>query len=94
MGVPSRNPGPMTAEEFFAFTETRPDEEKWELIEGEPVMNASASRPHQRISGNLFALRIGAKASRNSCLGSAPGHRYQGLADQRSGARRAHPPVR
>jgi Uma2 family endonuclease len=55
MGVPSRNPAPMTAEEFFAFTETRPDEEKWELIEGEPVMNASASRLHQRISGNLFA---------------------------------------
>jgi Uma2 family endonuclease len=55
MGVPSRNPHPMTAEEFFAFTQTRPDAEKWQLIEGEPVLNASASRLHQRIVGNLFA---------------------------------------
>ena len=55
MGAPSRNPDPMTAEEFFAFTQSRPDEEKWELIEGEPVMNASASRLHQRIFGNLLA---------------------------------------
>lgn len=58
MGIPRQSSAPMTAEEFFAFTETRPDEEKWQLIEGEPVMNASASRLHQRISGNLFvALR-------------------------------------
>ncbi len=57
MGVPSRNPNPMTAEDFFAFTQTRPDEEKWELIEGEPVMSPSASFPHQIIVRNLiFAL--------------------------------------
>jgi Uma2 family endonuclease len=56
MGVPFRNPDPMTAEEFFAFTATRPDDEKWELIEGEPVLNASASRLHQRISRNLLKV--------------------------------------
>lgn len=56
MGVPSRNPNPMTAEEFFAFTATRPDEEKWELIEGEPVLNASASHLHQRIIRNLVTM--------------------------------------
>ncbi len=44
----------MTAEEFFAFTAARPDEERWELIEGEPVMNASASRLHQKIVGNIL----------------------------------------
>lgn len=54
MGVPHLDSGPMGAEEFFAFTATRPDDEKWELIEGEPVLNASASRLHQKIIGNVF----------------------------------------
>lgn len=54
MGVPFRNPEPMTAEEFFAFTQTRPDEERWELIDGEPVLNASPSYLHQRIVRNLI----------------------------------------
>lgn len=46
----------MRAEEFFAFTATRPDDEKWELIEGEPVLNASASFLHQIIASNLIFL--------------------------------------
>ena len=41
MGVPTIKTGPMTVEEFYAFTDTRPDEEKWELIDGEPILNAS-----------------------------------------------------
>jgi hypothetical protein len=48
MGVPFLDPRPMNAEEFFAFTATRPDDEKWELIDGEPVLNASATRLHQK----------------------------------------------
>lgn len=56
MGVPSLDPHPMRAEEFFAFTATRPDNEKWELIEGEPVLNASASFLHQIIIRNLIVL--------------------------------------
>lgn len=55
MGVPTIKTGPMTVEEFYAFTDARPDEEKWELIEGEPVLNASASPLHQWIVGNIFA---------------------------------------
>ena len=55
-GVPPLNPAPMTVEEFFAFTDTRPDEEKWELIDGEPILNASPSELHQRILGNLIYL--------------------------------------
>ncbi len=60
MGVPTRNAEPMTAEEFFAFTETRPDDEKWELIEGEAVLSPSASHLHQRIVRNIltFLARI------------------------------------
>jgi Uma2 family endonuclease len=49
----------MTVDEFYAFTDTRPDSEKWELIEGEPVLNASPGRLHQVIAGNVFvALKI------------------------------------
>ena len=53
MGVPTIDTGPMTVEDFFALTDARPDNEKWELIDGEPILNASPSRPHQRILKNL-----------------------------------------
>jgi Uma2 family endonuclease len=46
----------MTVEEYFAFTDTRPDNEKWELIDGEPLLNASPSRSHQKILVNLVYL--------------------------------------
>ncbi len=55
MGVPTIKTGPMTVEEFYAFTDARPDEEKWELIDGEPILNASPSPVHQWIVGNLVA---------------------------------------
>src|SRR5215475_10559635 len=59
MGVPIIKTGPMTVEEFYAFTDRQPDEEKWELIDGEPVLNAAPSRLHQRIVKNiLVALAI------------------------------------
>jgi len=54
MGVPTIKTGPMTVEEFYALTDTRPDEEKWELIEGEPVSHAPSNRPHQIILKNLL----------------------------------------
>jgi len=54
VGVPVIDTGPMTVEEFYAFTDTRPDEEKWELIDGEPILNAAPSRLHQRIVKNLI----------------------------------------
>jgi len=57
MGVPVIDTGPMNVEAFYAFTDTRPDEEKWELIDGEPVLNAAPSPRHQLIVRNLvFAL--------------------------------------
>jgi Uma2 family endonuclease len=59
MGVPTISTGPMTVEEFYAFTDTRPDEEKWELIDGEPVLNAAASPLHAWIVKNLvFTLAL------------------------------------
>ncbi len=54
MGVPVIDTGPMTVEEFYAFTDTRPDGEKWELFDGEAVLNAAPSDPHQWIIGNLI----------------------------------------
>jgi Uma2 family endonuclease len=53
MGIPKIDTGPMTIEEFYAFTDARPDEEKWELIDGEPVLNAAPSDFHQIILKNL-----------------------------------------
>jgi Uma2 family endonuclease len=45
----------MTVEEFLAFVEMRPDDEKWELIAGEPIMNAAPAQLHQIIVANLLA---------------------------------------
>jgi Uma2 family endonuclease len=44
----------MTIEEFLAFTDTRPDDERWELIEGVAVMSPSPTLWHQVIAGNVF----------------------------------------
>ena len=64
MGIPRIDTGPMAIAEFYAFTETRPDEERWELIEGEPVMNASPSRLHQIIFKNVtVALELALRGS-------------------------------
>ncbi len=51
----------LSIEQFLAFTESRPDEERWELIEGVPVMNPSPVRKHQRIAGNIDALLLAEK---------------------------------
>jgi Uma2 family endonuclease len=54
MGIPIIDTGPMTVDEFYAFTDTRPDGEKWELIGGEPILNAAPSKLHQRIVKNVI----------------------------------------
>ncbi len=43
----------MTVREFLAFTETRPDNERWELIEGAAVLNASPTDFHQIVVANI-----------------------------------------
>jgi Uma2 family endonuclease len=54
MGVPVIDTGPMTVEEFYAFTDAYPEDGKWELIDGEPVLNASPSNLHQLIVANVI----------------------------------------
>ena len=48
----------MTIEEFLAFTESRPQEERWELIEGMPVMNPSPVKKHQLIASNIASFLL------------------------------------
>jgi len=51
----------MTIEEFLAFTQTRPDEERWELIEGAPIMNASPVEFHQLVAMNIGTFLMNEK---------------------------------
>jgi Uma2 family endonuclease len=54
LGISVIDIGPMTVAEFYAFTDARPDDEKWELIDGEPILNAAPSETHQRIVKNIL----------------------------------------
>jgi Uma2 family endonuclease len=57
---------PMTIEEFLEFTDTRPDGEKWELIEGVAVLSPSPVDVHQIIVGNLITELMLAKRRQNA----------------------------
>lgn len=49
---------PMSFEAFHAFLNTRPDIERWELIDGQPVMMVNVTWAHSTITGNFYsALR-------------------------------------
>jgi Uma2 family endonuclease len=46
----------LTMEQFHAFRDERPKEEKWELIDGVPMMMPPPTLVHQRIAVNLNRL--------------------------------------
>ena len=46
----------ITMRQFHAFRDTRPEEEKWELIDGVPMMMPPPTLVHQRIAANLDRL--------------------------------------
>jgi Uma2 family endonuclease len=46
----------LTMERFHAFRDERPKEEKWELIDGVPIMMPPPTLVHQRIAANLDRL--------------------------------------
>ena len=49
----------MTIDTFLTFTEARSGDDRWELIDGAPVMNPSPSFTHQTIADNLlFELKL------------------------------------
>ena len=56
----------MTVEEFLAFTDARPDGEKWELIEGKACMSPSPTDWHQIICGNVLHALLSFKQSQRS----------------------------
>lgn len=89
MGVPRISTAPQTIAEFYDFTDRQPDEEKWELIEGEFVLQASPGPPHQRIVRNLtFAL-----ASRQFERDNPPWEVLPGLGVRISNISRPEPDV-
>ena len=63
----------LTIEEFLAFTDTRPDEERWELIEGVAIMTASPIDDHQMIVGNITALLLNHKEDTGATWYPLPG---------------------
>jgi Uma2 family endonuclease len=46
----------LTMEQFHAFRDERPKEEKWELIDGVPIMMPPPTLAHQQIADNLNQL--------------------------------------
>lgn len=46
----------MTIDEFLAFCAERPDGERWELIEGVAIMNASPVQIHQMVAINIASV--------------------------------------
>ena len=56
-----RKPPPLSVDAFRLFVQTRPDEERWELIEGVPVLNPSPIDYHQMIVSNIVAYLIAHK---------------------------------
>ena len=58
-----RKPPPLSRKTFRAFTASRPDEERWELIDGVAVMMTPPTKAHQRIASNLERLLLEALES-------------------------------
>lgn len=58
MGLLMRAPQkrPWTAEEFSKFLESRPEHERWQLLDGIAVMMTPPSKRHQIIARNLVIL--------------------------------------
>jgi Uma2 family endonuclease len=55
-GAVRRKVAPLAVAAFRAWQQSRPDEERWELIDGVPMMIAPRTRDHQRIASNLERL--------------------------------------
>jgi Uma2 family endonuclease len=53
---PVRSDGKFTVEEYLAFIESRPEDERWQLIDGVAMMMPPPTLRHQRIASNLARL--------------------------------------
>ena len=67
MNLAARRRQRMSVAEFIEMIRPYPDEERWELLDGEPVLTAPQSERHQMIVANLLdGLR--AVAQRQGCV--------------------------
>src|ERR1700694_2084035 len=56
VGASQQKSAPLSVEAFRNWVASRPDEERWELVAGVPMMMAPPTRDHQRIASNLERL--------------------------------------
>jgi Uma2 family endonuclease len=56
VGASQQKYAPLSVEAFRNWVASRPDEERWELVDGIPMMMAPPTRDHQRIASNLERL--------------------------------------
>jgi Uma2 family endonuclease len=66
MNLAARTRRPMTVPDFIAWCERRPDHERWELLEGEPVPMAPAVERHQAIVANIIR-KLGPAVEQRGC---------------------------
>ncbi len=52
----NRAPGLWSADQFLEFYMTRPDGERWQLVDGLPMMMTPPNKVHQRLARNLERL--------------------------------------
>ena len=71
----------MSFDDFMAFARERPDGERWELVDGLPVLNASPTDFHQVIVVNLTTALMNAKARRSADWIALPGHTVRVLSE-------------
>jgi Uma2 family endonuclease len=66
-------PRGLTIDQFLAFADTRPDDERWELIDGVPVLSPSPTDFHQLIVANLLLALGTARRARRAPWIAIPG---------------------
>jgi len=65
---------PMPIEDFLSFAERRPKHERWELLDGAPLMMVGGTEGHALILGNLLtALRTAAQKRGCRAMTTKPG---------------------
>jgi Uma2 family endonuclease len=72
----AREPLPGTLDEFVAWHERQP--ERWEFVDGEPMMMAPGSRRHTVVKGNIFAA-LRTKLAGTGCTAYVDGIELRGF---------------
>jgi Uma2 family endonuclease len=66
MALAARRDARMSVAEYQVWVESRPDDERWELLDGEAVLMSPPKERHQRIVYNLLR-RVGDLADARGC---------------------------